>query len=652
MPNKKIFILFIAIAIFSGCGLSQITTPPQQDTTALMKKFHYAQEAFNSQDYELAKKLYTEFIANSKDTKYLPVSYLKLALITEQTDKKQALKLYLKIINQYTNSDAAVDACIQASNILIEQAKYKKAVSLCSAILKSYIADSQKIRVLFMRAKIYQHQLEYLAAIEDYNHIHSLDPERYEVIRPKIAEAASQMDNESLLKASAIFLNNDAIALFKKYYSLNLIKENKLAQAKEVLKNIIDDYPDTKTAEEAKLDYDQIKNKDKIKIGCILPLSGQFQQFGEMALKAIQLALSEFSAQNPDIHIKLIIENNQSSEKGSKKAAQKLIEKEVSAIIGPFHTAETAAVEAQENMIPIMVMTHKTDITKDRDFVFRNFITPKMQASALVSYAKNELKINKFAVLYPDEPYGKNFMNAFWDAAVQYNCRITGAEKYSPDASDYTDSIKKLTGLYYKGLREIKPKEEEKQISENELTEEDQDKNEEELLPEEDQDQLEPIINFNAIFIPDGPNKVGLLAPQLAYYDVVNVLYLGPNLWKNGNLIQNSEGYIKKAIFTALFYNESEKYISKKFTETYSSVFGNKPEFVEAISYDTAMFIFTAAKKAQSPSPKLIRDSIIATPSFNGVTGQTVFNLNGECSKEIILIETDSRGTKELTKGE
>lgn len=640
MPNKKIFILFIAVAILSGCGLSQKKVTPQQDKTVLIKKFHSAQEAFNNQEYKKAKKLYTEFITNSNDLKYLPVSYLKLALITQQTDKKQALKLYFKIINKYTNSDSAVDACIQASDILTQQQKYNKAAFLCSKILDTYIADSQKIRILLMRAKIYQNQSEYIKAIEDYNTIHTLDPEKYEVMRPKIAETAAKMDNESLLKASTIFLNNDAIALFKKYYSLNLVKENKLTQAKEILKNIIDDYPDTKTAQEAKLNYDQIKNTDKIKIGCILPLSGQFQPFGEMALKAIQLALSEFSAKNPDTDIKLIIENNHSSEKGSKLAAEKLIEKEVSAIIGPFHTAETAAIEAQQNMTPIMVMTHKQNITKDRDFVFRNFITPKMQASALVSYAKNTLKINKFAVLYPDEPYGKNFMNAFWDAAQQNNCQITGAEKYSPDASDYTDSIKKLTGLYYEGLREIKP---ENKITENELLEQAQ---------KEENEELEPIINFNAIFIPDGPTKVGILAPQLAYYDVSNVLYLGPNLWKNGNIIQTSEGYIKKAIYTALFYNESENYISRKFTDTYSSVFGSKPEFVEAISYDTAMFIFSAAKKAQSPSPQLIRDAIISTPSFNGVTGQTAFDLKGECSKQIILLKTTFRGTKELHKGQ
>ena len=83
------------------------------------------------------------------------------------------------------------------------------------------------------------------------------------------------------------------------------------------------------------------------------------------------------------------------------------------------------------------------------DYVFRNFITPGMQVKTLVSYAIKKLQLKRFAILYPDENYGKTFMNLFWDEVIALGGKVVGAEPYNINHTDFADPIKKLVGLNY-----------------------------------------------------------------------------------------------------------------------------------------------------------------------------------------------------------
>ena len=61
------------------------------------------------------------------------------------------------------------------------------------------------------------------------------------------------------------------------------------------------------------------------------------------------------------------------------------------------------------------------------------------------------------------------------------------------------------------------------------------------MLPEDQEPQ--PIIDFEAIFIPDSPGKTGLIVPQLAYFDIKDVYLLGTNLWHSDALIKIADQY-------------------------------------------------------------------------------------------------------------
>ncbi|MBU4413949.1 MAG: penicillin-binding protein activator, partial [Proteobacteria bacterium] len=392
-------------------------------------------------------------------------------------------------------------------------------------------------------------------------------------------------------------------------------------------------------------------------IGCLLPLSGSYKDFGCKALKGIELALGQFCSQGDQQSIKIIIKDTGSDPDVAANAVKELFEEHVAAIIGPIFTVETAALEAQNRGIPIVTITQKDNIADIGDYVFRNFFSPKMQVETIVSYAIEELGLKNFAILYPNENYGKVFMNLFWDEVMAYDGKVVGVESYELDSTDFADPIKKLVGLYYELPEDLKNTDDliededksydfdevENEIdAEGENEEEEIDKVDEENYREKDEpfnDEPEPIVDFDAIFIPDSPKRAGLIIPQLSFYDVDNVYLFGTNLWRSDILIKMARQYVQNAIMPDIFFAESSSEKVRDFVRTFEKTFMEKPGFIEAVAYDTAMMLFQIVSRPDVRFRSAVKNELMKLSNFQGVTGLTSFDNNGELRKDLYLLK-------------
>ncbi|MCP4368165.1 MAG: penicillin-binding protein activator, partial [Deltaproteobacteria bacterium] len=340
------------------------------------------------------------------------------------------------------------------------------------------------------------------------------------------------------------------------------------------------------------------------------------------AMKGIELALSQFNskATNPSIH--LLLKDTGGDTDKAILAVRDLQNDQVAATIGPFITAEAVATEARHSGIPMITITQKENVTEISDNVFRNFITPEMQVKAVVSYATEVLEVKNFAVLYPEEKYGTDFMNLFWDEVLRYGGKIVGSEAYNPSHTDFKDPIKKLVGLYYEVPEDLKKKPDD-EIDTGKPNEE---------------EEPEPVVDFEAIFIPDGPTKVGLIIPQLAFHDIEDVYLLGTNLWHSKKLVDMTKEYIQRAIIPDGFFSESTTVQVRDFVEKFEKTYGEKPGFIEAIAYDTSMILFQILRKPDVRSRNAIKNALMHLKDFQGVTGLTSFNDKGDVKKELSLL--------------
>ena len=100
----------------------------------------------------------------------------------------------------------------------------------------------------------------------------------------------------------------------------------------------------------------------------------------------------------------------------------------------------------------MIALTQKSEFPLGGDYLFSNFITPQMQVRTLGRYLFGNLGVKKIAFLYPDEKYGRTYMNLFWDMADEYGVQVVGVEAYDGNKTDFREPIQKLTGEYYRAL--------------------------------------------------------------------------------------------------------------------------------------------------------------------------------------------------------
>ena len=77
----------------------------------------------------------------------------------------------------------------------------------------------------------------------------------------------------------------------------------------------------------------------------------------------------------------------------------------------------------------------------------------------------------------------------------------------------------------------------------------------------------------------------------------------------------------------------------KDFVEMFEETFYEKPGFIEAVAYDTAMILFDLVSRNDIQSRSEIKNEIMNLRDFQGVTGTTSFDPTGNAHKELYLLQ-------------
>ena len=250
-------------------------------------------------------------------------------------------------------------------------------------------------------------------------------------------------------------------------------------------------------------------------IGCLLPLSGPFAAYGQEVLNGITLGI--LSGSTDEAGMQIIVGDTAGNPEKALNELKTLVDiQKVVGIIGPLSskTAVVTAEKAQELGVPMIALTQRSDIVKTGEMVFRNFLTPAQEIDSLLDLAMGQLGLERFGILYPDNAYGRFCMNLFWDKLDEMGGSVTAVETYPPDVTDFADEIKKMVGLYYPRTGNWRSTYAKRKTESAEGSE---------MVLEED----DPLIDFDAVFIPDTYQRVAMIAPQLAFHDVLGVRLIG-----------------------------------------------------------------------------------------------------------------------------
>jgi branched-chain amino acid transport system substrate-binding protein len=650
-------VLFLTVAfLLVACAIK----PVPEKAGPGYQLFSQAEKMLQAKSYEKALELFKEYYERFPDGPLADAALMKMASVHATLgDFEQARSIYHRLIDEHPESPFVSDAGFEIIVMYYNQGEYDRVIEQATQFLKQ---KPSRVHV----------QKTYVLLGDTYNAMSSpKDAVNYYIMALRISK---DIEKDSIIKKLKVTIagleHQDIITLFNQVkdntlkgylmFQLGLIytEEEEYDEALKILTAFTEKFPEHENVQQAKRLISLINKRSvysRYTIGCLLPLSGPYKIYGNGALKGIQLAFNQFNAKNPERSIKIIVKDTGSDSAESEVAVKELFEENVAAIIGPVITSGSAAKAAQNYRIPIITLTQKDNIPELGEYVFRNFITPGMQVKALVSYAAKELGLKSYAILYPDEKYGETFMNLFWDEVIAHKGKVVGVESYRPDGTDFADPIKKLVGLYYDVPEDLKNIDETAKEKENgEATENIietllsplDDKSENWDIKESE--ESEAIVDFDAVFIPDAPKKSGLIIPQLAFYDVKDTYLFGTNLWHSDNLIDMAYKHAQGAIMPDGFFAESKSQNVRQFVDGYNEIFHQKPGFIEAVAYDTALILFQIVSRPDVRFRSVIKNELKRIDGFKGVTGLTSFDNDGNAIKNLYLLQIRGQRFVEL----
>ena len=662
MKSSHIILLVIILSFYSCISKQIIPSVPvklELDEALFMK----AEKMYEKEFYNQALDKYREYLERFPDKKMAPAALMKIGTIESILEHyPEAINSYARLIREYPESIFVVDAMLASLQSYYNEGQYQQVLHYASQILQKSISREHVLNIYIILGNTYMAQENPIDAayyyILAYGKADDLTTKERILVKLKesfkplkytdITRVLKPVDGK-YLKGLVLYLIGMAKAEDEDYFD-----------AKRILFEFIDKFPDHEKvpkASEFLKKLEDLSIYERHTIGCLLPLSGPYKIYGNRALRGIELALNKFISQNinQDTNkiIKIIIKDSGSTPDKAVSAVQELYQEGVAAIIGPIFSVEAAVIEAQNKGIPIITITQKDNITEIGDFVFRNFFTPQMQVKTIVSFAVEKLGVKRFAILYPEDKYGKIFMNLFWDEVLAYGGVVTGLESYSLNQTDFKAPIKKLAGLYYEVPEDLLKQNmiEEKEKSKDNLISDDNIFNGDgETKDDETDKEPEPIIDFDVLFIPDAPKRAGLIMPQLAYNDIKDVYVFGTNLWHSDRLIKMARKYVQDAVMPDIFFAGASSEDVQDFVKCFKDAFGKEPGFIEAVTYDTAMILFSIISRDDVSFRSAIKNELTRMSGFEGITGHTRFTKNGDVEKKLYLLNIKGKKFIEIRR--
>jgi len=226
--------------------------------------------------------------------------------------------------------------------------------------------------------------------------------------------------------------------------------------------------------------YNKKKNIDKqiIKIGAVLSLSGDGAEYGKDQQRAINLFIEQIERLNSKYLYQIIYQDSKSNPKDAVSALNNLISTEKPDVVISVLSSVCLSIKpiTEKLNIPLFCVGANPQITNNAKLVFRSLPTSDYQAEVLANKFIDKTNLNSYSILYLNDDFGIGSYNSFKNVLhtnnkillnstaldprkTDYKAEVTSVLKNKPDViyiAAYGNSIayvlKNLTEIGYKGI--------------------------------------------------------------------------------------------------------------------------------------------------------------------------------------------------------
>ena len=364
------------------------------------------------------------------------------------------------------------------------------------------------------------------------------------------------------------------------------------------------------------VEQEKNKNKNLLKVGILLPLSGEYGNLGQSFLKAIQLALYDIS----DKDIKIYPKDSKANPLDTYNSAKEFEQMGIKIVIGPIFYENLEKLN-EINNITFISLTNKINNLPKNTIAFG--INLKSQIESLKEYFK-DIKIDRTILLSPKT----EFVN---ETEIIEESEINLYEVFFYDTSPkkITSEIEKLTKY-----RERK-KDLERRIKI--LEKSDLHKHKQELKILEQRHTLGKV-NFDSVIVIDFGERLKSVLTSFMFSDVSSseVNFFTINQWFDETFF--NENALQNLHFPAISFDNLEKF-EKKFEKKYKE----KPNKVSILAYDALGLIYYCWKKNGN---EFKYDQLYNKNGFKGLQGKFYITGNHSVQKLGIYKISDKKFIK------
>lgn len=350
-------------------------------------------------------------------------------------------------------------------------------------------------------------------------------------------------------------------------------------------------------------------------VGVALPLSGEYALPGGQLRDAIKLSAEALGGLN------VVVFDTRGDPANCQAGLESLvIDQGAAVVLGPLTRDEalSCAPVAQALHTPMLTFTSAEEVLAAGDQVFRPYPSVGEQVSALLDALMGGRGWGRFAILHPTNNFGEGAARTFSAAVAARGGTVSAVLGYDPSATDFRSVGKAL------GKKDYKARASEFAATKAAVAR---------AGGNPDKASLRPIIDYDAIFVPDSYQRSALLASALAFEefpiggfrphaDDQPLGLVGLNAWNNPEWPRRGGSYVHDSIFVDAYWVGSDNPGSRDFLRRWRDRGKGDPSVVEAVGWD-ALRVAAAALAAEGPDLATNLLAVDLVDSASGLHGFT-----------------------------
>ena len=324
-----------------------------------------------------------------------------------------------------------------------------------------------------------------------------------------------------------------------------------------------------------------------IKIGAILPLTGDGAIYGDKVKKGMELAVDEVSKnQNSTPRIRIIYEDSKLDPATGVSAFRKLAQiDKVPLVIGPISSGivlSVAPLANREKTVVLSPYASNPKITYAGEYIFRIYPSDATQGLVAAESAK-KLGFRKAAVFYINSDYGEGLKTVFEKEFTSLGGEIVSSEACNTGETDFRSSLVKI--------KRAKP---------------------------------------DFIFLPGNEKEMSLILIQKKELGIT-IPILSTDAFLPEAIVKTVGDAAEGVMFTTFYEKKGERY--ENFAKHFQEQYGYPPSLLESLGYDAMWVVAKVVNEvAQQKLPiegEALKNALYRI-RYAGVTGMIEFDNHGD----------------------